>query len=151
MLSSSNYWPSYPKKSKSLTSRLVLLPWCPHGPRRAKAKNFFSLRVLPHFFSVPALTTPLHLALRWNHVLNDRLFLNTHLTYTRYQFDVSTTDEARYTDPNGLANTQKFSLLYLSNIADVSAKMDFDYVPNPAHYVQGKSTKRLVSDFDFFG
>ena len=75
-------------------------------------------------------------ALRWNHVLNDRLFLNTHLTYTRYQFDVSTTDEARYTDPNGLANTQKFSLLYLSNIADVSAKMDFDYVPNPAHYVR---------------
>ena len=27
MLSSSNYWPSYPKKSKSLTSRLVLLLW----------------------------------------------------------------------------------------------------------------------------
>ena len=27
MLSSSNCWPSYPKKSKSLTSRLVLLPW----------------------------------------------------------------------------------------------------------------------------
>ncbi|MCI1189479.1 TonB-dependent receptor [Hymenobacter sp. DH14] len=74
-------------------------------------------------------------ALRWNHIINDRLFLNTHLTYTRYQFDVGITQEDRYTT-NGQAQTDKFSLNYLSNIQDVSAKLDFDYVPNPNHYVR---------------
>ena len=75
-------------------------------------------------------------ALRWNHVLNDRLFANTHLTYTHYQFDVSEARETRYTDPNGQDKEQKASLLYLSNIEDLSAKVDFDYLPNPAHYVR---------------
>jgi hypothetical protein len=75
-------------------------------------------------------------ALRWNHIVNDRLFMNTHLTYTRYQFDVGTTQEDRYTDSNGQARTDKFTLNYLSNIQDVSVKSDFDYVPNPNHYVR---------------
>ena len=74
-------------------------------------------------------------ALRWNHVVNDRLFLNTHLTYTRYQFDVGVEQEDRYSN-NGQPETRKFGLNYLSNIQDVSAKMDFDYVPNPNHYVR---------------
>ena len=74
-------------------------------------------------------------ALRWNHVVNDRLFLNTHLTYTRYQFDVGSTQENRYRD-NGQLRTDKFALSYLSNIQDLSAKLDFDYVPNPNHYVR---------------
>jgi hypothetical protein len=68
-------------------------------------------------------------------VVSDRLFLNTHLTYTRYQFDVGITQEDRYTN-NGQPRTDKFSLSYLSNIQDVSAKLDFDYVPNPNHYVR---------------
>ena len=75
-------------------------------------------------------------ALRWNHIVNDRLFMNTHLTYTRYQFDVSTTQEDRYTNGNGQARTDKFALNYLSNIQDISVKSDFDYVPNPNHYVR---------------
>ncbi|GAB3870658.1 TonB-dependent receptor [Hymenobacter segetis] len=75
-------------------------------------------------------------ALRWNHIVNDRLFMNTHLTYTRYQFDVGTTQEDRFTDSNGQARTDKFALNYLSNIQDISLKSDFDYVPNPNHYVR---------------
>ena len=74
-------------------------------------------------------------ALRWNHVVNDRLFMNTHLTYTRYQFDVGIKQEDRSTH-NGQAQTDKFTLNYLSNIQDLSAKVDFDYVPRPAHYVR---------------
>jgi hypothetical protein len=74
-------------------------------------------------------------ALRWNHVVNDRLFMNTHLTYTRYQFDVGSTQENRYQN-NGQPRTDKFSLNYLSNIQDVSLKSDFDYVPNPSHYIR---------------
>ena len=72
-------------------------------------------------------------ALRWNHILNDRLFLNTHLTYTRYQFDVSV---AQATESRSPPRDERYTLGYLSNIEDVSAKLDFDYVPNPAHYVR---------------
>ncbi|UOQ97298.1 TonB-dependent receptor [Hymenobacter sp. 5317J-9] len=75
-------------------------------------------------------------ALRWNHVVNDRLFMNSHLTFTRYQFDVGSTQEDRYTNGTGQTRTDKFSLNYLSNIQDVSAKVDFDYVPNPNHYIR---------------
>ena len=74
-------------------------------------------------------------ALRWNHVMNDRLFVNTHFTYTRYQFSVGGDVERRGT-VNGQPGESKFSLLYLSNIQDLSLKSDFDYLPNPNHYVR---------------
>jgi len=76
------------------------------------------------------------LAFRWNHIVNDRLFMNTHLTFTRYQFDVGVSDEDRRYDNNGDLQTQKFALKYLSNIQDLSVKSDFDYVPNPNHYIR---------------
>ncbi|WP_375416485.1 TonB-dependent receptor domain-containing protein [uncultured Hymenobacter sp.] len=75
-------------------------------------------------------------ALRWNHIVNDRLFVNTHFTYTRYQFDVGIAQEDRFRDAQGQSRTEKFALNYLSNIQDLSLKTDFDYVPNPAHYVR---------------
>ncbi|MDO7854777.1 TonB-dependent receptor [Hymenobacter convexus] len=74
-------------------------------------------------------------ALRWNHVVNDRLFMNTHLTFTRYQFDVGSTQENHY-QSNGQTRDEKYSLSYLSNIQDVSVKSDFDFVPNPNHYIR---------------
>jgi hypothetical protein len=70
-------------------------------------------------------------AFRWNRVLNQRLFLNTHLTYTKYQFDISNEEEARYQDKE-----YTYKLKYLSNIRDLSAKLDFDYIPNPSHYIR---------------
>ncbi|GAB2957513.1 TonB-dependent receptor [Hymenobacter coalescens] len=75
-------------------------------------------------------------ALRWNHVVNDRLFANTHFTFSRYQFDVGIDDEQRRRDANGDLRTDKFRLQYLSNIRDWTLKTDFDYVPLPNHYVR---------------
>ena len=74
-------------------------------------------------------------ALRWNHILNDRLFLNSHFTYTRYQFDVGIEQQNRVLE-QGQFRTDKYALNYLSNIQDLSAKFDFDYVPSPRHYVR---------------
>ncbi|SFQ59266.1 TonB-dependent receptor [Hymenobacter arizonensis] len=74
-------------------------------------------------------------ALRWNRVINDRLFMNTHLTYTRYQFSVGIESEDRFLN-NGQLQTDKFALTYLSNIQDLSVKSDFDYLPNPNHYIR---------------
>ena len=68
-------------------------------------------------------------ALRWNHVLTNRLFVNTHVTYSKYQFDVGTEEESRLP-----TTTDTYSLRYLSNIQDVSVKTDFEFIPNPNHY-----------------
>jgi hypothetical protein len=74
-------------------------------------------------------------ALRWNHVVNDKLFLNTHLTYSQYQFDVGQAQERRYLqNSQPLATTNALS--YRSDIRDWTLKMDFDYVPSPKHYVR---------------
>ena len=73
--------------------------------------------------------------LRWNHVVNNQLFMNTHFTYSKYQFNVGEEDEQRYTD-NGQNRTDKYSLHYFSNIRDLSLKTDFDYVPSPDHYIR---------------
>ncbi|SHJ13354.1 CarboxypepD_reg-like domain-containing protein [Hymenobacter daecheongensis DSM 21074] len=77
-------------------------------------------------------------ALRWNHVVNDQLFMNTHFTYSKYQFNVGITQEDRRRDggPNGQLRTDKFDLRYLSNIRDLSLKTDLDYVPSPDHYIR---------------
>ncbi|MGI4740142.1 MAG: TonB-dependent receptor [Janthinobacterium lividum] len=74
-------------------------------------------------------------ALRWNHVVNDRLFMNTHLTYSQYQFDINEGNERRYLD-QGQATTSASTLNYLSSIQDFSLKTDFDYVPSPDHYLR---------------
>ncbi|UOQ74232.1 TonB-dependent receptor [Hymenobacter cellulosilyticus] len=74
-------------------------------------------------------------ALRWNHVLNDQLFMNTHFTYSKYQFNVGIEQENKIID-NGQPRVDKFALKYLSNIRDLSLKTDLDYVPNPDHYIR---------------
>jgi hypothetical protein len=75
-------------------------------------------------------------ALRWNRELSDKLFLNTHLTYSRYQFDVRSDQEDKYTDPNGPTRTDRYKLRYLSNIRDWSLKSDLDWVPSSDHYIR---------------
>jgi len=69
-------------------------------------------------------------ALRWNHVINQKLFTNTTLTYSRYKFDVSIEQESK-----GLTN-ESFKLNYFSGINDLSLKSDFDYIPSPSHYIR---------------
>ena len=73
--------------------------------------------------------------LRWNRVLNSQLFMNTHFTYSKYQFNVGIEQEDRYRD-SATVRTDKNSLRYLSNIRDLGLKTDFDYVPNANHYIR---------------
>ncbi len=70
-------------------------------------------------------------ALRWNWMINNQLFANTTLTYSRYRFDVGT--ESTETD-NG--ETFSFAAKYFSGIEDFAAKIDFDYMPDPNHYIR---------------
>lgn len=76
-------------------------------------------------------------ALRWNHVISNKLFMNTTAAYTRYRFnmDIGTTETAKTLVPPS-TTTQSVNLGYRSGIEDYTAKVDFDYTPNPNHDIK---------------
>jgi len=72
-------------------------------------------------------------ALRWNHVWSPKLFSNTTMTYSRYKLNFGV--EAGETDTsNGFRDQIKLG--YGSGINDLAAKIDFDFVPNPNHFIR---------------
>ncbi len=70
-------------------------------------------------------------ALRWNYMINNKLFANTTLTYSKYKFDLVTSSEDFYDD-----NLSSFGAKYFSGITDYAAKIDFDYIPDPNHFIR---------------
>lgn len=70
-------------------------------------------------------------ALRWNWQINNKLFANTTLTYSDYQLDIGA-EATEVTD----GEADSFSVKYFSGIEDVAGKIDFDYIPNPNHYIR---------------
>lgn len=70
-------------------------------------------------------------ALRWNYQINSRLFANTTLTFSQFEFDFASSFE---TVLEGFK--QSFSGYYSSGIRDFGAKADFDFIPNPRHYIR---------------
>ena len=61
--------------------------------------------------------------LRWNHLFNNKLFLNTSLIYNDYNFSFG-------------ADQEKFNLKTFSGVRDVNLKMDLDYYHNSKHKVK---------------
>ncbi|MGB1041454.1 MAG: TonB-dependent receptor plug domain-containing protein, partial [Flavobacteriales bacterium] len=74
-------------------------------------------------------------ALRWNSIINDKLFSNTTLRYSRYRFDVGFSEKTTETSSAGKKESE-FSFNYFSGIEDWSGNVDFDFVPNPNHYIK---------------
>ncbi|WP_439484139.1 TonB-dependent receptor [Cyclobacterium plantarum] len=72
-------------------------------------------------------------ALRWNNVINSRLFSNHTFTHSRYKFDLFSNYEEKITGA-GVNETNFYSDRYFSGIRDWAVKSDFDYIPNPDHY-----------------
>lgn len=70
-------------------------------------------------------------AARWNHVWGSKLFSNVTLTSSDYNFRTVASYRERFED-------QRSSLagIYNSGIQDYSAKVDFDYIISPKHYVR---------------
>lgn len=72
-------------------------------------------------------------SLRWNYLINKKLFSNTTLTYSKYIFDITLENE----DKDLISNSKIQNLFkYYSGIEDLSAKVDFDYFPFPGHEVK---------------
>ena len=74
-------------------------------------------------------------ALRWNSIINDKLFSNTTLRYSRYRFNVGFSEKTTETSSSGTKENE-FSFNYFSGIEDWSGNVDFDFVPNPNHYIK---------------
>jgi len=74
-------------------------------------------------------------ALRWNHLWNNKLFSNASLTYSQYNFNTKAEEEDIYTF-SGNREVSSFGINYNSGINDLSAKIDFDFIPNPEHYLR---------------
>ncbi len=74
-------------------------------------------------------------ALRYNHMWSNQLFSNVTATYSRYQFNtrINLTEEDTF---NGVTESVNFGARYISGIEDFAAKIDFDFLPNPSHYIK---------------
>lgn len=68
---------------------------------------------------------------RWNHEFNRKLFGNATINYTRYRFDLFS--EEKWIDAS---TTELSAQRYFSGINDVSAKVDFDFLPTPNHFIK---------------
>lgn len=61
--------------------------------------------------------------LRWNHLFSQKLFLNTSLIYSQYNFKV-------FSDESGLTSSTRYFQQYSSGIRDYTFKTDVDYLIN---------------------
>ena len=61
--------------------------------------------------------------LRWNHLFTEKLFLNTSLIYSNYQFEFGATQSS-------------FDIKLYSGVSDWNGKLDFNYFPSIRHNVK---------------
>jgi len=62
-------------------------------------------------------------SLRWNHLFNDKLFLNSTFTFSDYHFEFQ-------------GEMSDFEFKMYSGVRDISIKNDFTYIPNVLHTVK---------------
>ena len=84
--------------------------------------------------------------LRWNYLFSNQLFGNLTAIYSRYQLSTAV-DHRSTTTLDGDREIDTLRLRYRSGIRDWGLKLDFDYIPNPAHYIRfgGSSTLHTYS------
>lgn len=69
--------------------------------------------------------------LRWNHQYNSKLFSNTSLIFSNYEFKVTADSEESFQ-----GELEEFSFNTSSGINDYTGKIDFDYFPNSKHSIR---------------
>ena len=76
------------------------------------------------------------LALRWNHLYDHKLFSNTTLTYSNYEFGINlleNIDSVNNITNEFLGGEYEFGEIK-TKVREIGIKMDFDYVHSPKHY-----------------
>jgi hypothetical protein len=76
--------------------------------------------------------------LRWNRVLDSKLFMDVTANYTRYRQDmgIGSKEKDLSTNPKYFNYSSDASLKYKSGIDDYSTRIEFDYSPNPDHDIK---------------
>ncbi len=74
-------------------------------------------------------------SLRWNYLINNKLFMNLTMAYSRYRFKIKNSNTIT-SYRNNTTNEQRFSLRYNSGIMDGILKTDFEYSPNPNNNIR---------------
>ena len=70
--------------------------------------------------------------MRWNHLINQKLFVNTSFIFSNFRFGVSSYSK----DINEANDGDEFSLQYDSRIRDLGLKTDFDFYPSTKHAIK---------------
>ncbi len=73
--------------------------------------------------------------IRWNYLINNKLFSNFSLSFSRSNF-VQDDEYFRRQDLDGTLITEKYTEQLFSSINDVSVKLLFDYQPNINHSIK---------------
>lgn len=75
--------------------------------------------------------------LRWNRIVNDKLFMNACLISSKFKFDIGAKDEYSWTEfPSGNSVQESFEINYYSGIEDFGGKVDFDWIPKSNHLIK---------------
>jgi len=75
-------------------------------------------------------------ALRWNHLFNNKLFMNVTATYTKYHFNTYSEDLTETKQNQIVIERERYKLEYDSGIKDFGLRFDFDYLPNSSHQIK---------------
>jgi hypothetical protein len=70
---------------------------------------------------------------RWNYIINPKMFSNTTVTYSNYNFGIKLENSEKNLTSK---STTENSFQYFSGIKDLSAKADFDYFPVSGHTIK---------------
>jgi len=74
-------------------------------------------------------------AVRWNHLFSRKLFANVTGTFSTYNFDIFEIYDDQFFDDNGVRRSRE-EINYTSGIEDLALKVDFDFLPSPAHSIK---------------
>ena len=73
---------------------------------------------------------------RWNHQMGNKLFLNATLDYSLFQFKSNDIYQAEVEEQGILPYLYSQKTAYQSRIDKQSIKLDFQYVPQPEHFIR---------------
>jgi len=79
-------------------------------------------------------------ALRWNKIVNSKLFMNTTLTYTKYRYEIKSDSDSRFDSSGVNLDKSQYIQRISSGIKDYAGRVNFDYRPNNNHYVRFGTT-----------
>ncbi len=74
-------------------------------------------------------------SVRWNHVFSSRLFANATVSFNSYKMKMTSVSHSEEIS-DGIKLSSEYDSAFKSGIRDYSAKIDFDYNPNPSHLIK---------------